>query len=55
MALSYNELREALFVIKSKSLEKLYYNFIQDKEKNPLIDHMQPSLDIKPCDAGGHI
>ncbi len=47
MALSYNELREALFVIKSKSLEKLYYNFIQDKEKNPLIDHMQPSLDIK--------
>ncbi len=47
MSLGYKELSEALFVIKSKSLEKLYYNFIQDKEKNPLIDHMQPALDIK--------
>ncbi len=47
MSLGYKELSEALFVIKSKSLGKLYYNFIQDKEKNPLIDHMQPALDIK--------
>lgn len=46
MTLSYKELSDALFVIKAKSLEKLYYNFIQDKEKNPLIDHMQPEIDI---------
>ena len=46
MALDYKELSEALFVIKSKNLEKLYYDFVQDKEKNPLIDHMQPELDI---------
>ena len=47
MALDYKELSDALFVIKAKSLEKLYYNFIQDKEKNPLIDHMQPEIDIR--------
>ncbi len=47
MALDYKSLNEALFVIKAKNLEKLYYNFIQDKEKNPLIDHMQPELDIR--------
>ena len=46
MSLSYKDLSDALFVIKSKNLEKLYYNFIQDKEKNPLIDHMQPEIDI---------
>ncbi len=46
MSMNYKELRDALFVIRSKSLEKMYYNFMQDKEKNPLIDHMQPSLDI---------
>ena len=47
MALDYNELREALFVIKAKNLEKLYYDFVEDKKKNPLIDHMQPDLDIQ--------
>ena len=46
MALNYEELNEALFVIKANNLEKLYYSFVQDKEKNPLIDHMQPELDI---------
>ena len=38
MSLDYKELSEAIFVIKAKNLEKLYYTFIQDKEKNPLID-----------------
>ena len=46
MSLDYKALSEALFVIKAKNLEKLYYNFVQDKERNPLIDHMQPDLDI---------
>lgn len=46
MKLNYDELSEALVDIKAKNLEKLYYDFIQNKEKNPLIDHMQPDLDI---------
>ncbi len=46
MALSYPELNEALFVIKAKNLEKLYYDFMQSKEKNPLIDHMLSDIDI---------
>lgn len=46
MALDYKQLSEALFMIKSKNFERLYYDFIQDKEKNPLIDYMQPDLDI---------
>ena len=47
MSLDYKELSDALFVIKSKNLEKLYYDFVQEKERNPLIDHMQPDLDIR--------
>ena len=46
MALDYKQLSEALFIIKSNNFERLYYDFVQDKEKNPLIDHMQPELDI---------
>ena len=46
MALDYEHLHDALFVIKSKNLAALYYNFMQAKEKNPLIDHMQAELDI---------
>ncbi len=46
MALDYKALSEALFVIKAKELGKLYYDFVEDKKKNPLIDHMQPELDI---------
>ena len=46
MSLNYEELKDALFVIKAKNLDRLYYDFIQEKEKNPLIDHMQPELDL---------
>ena len=46
MALDYKELSDALFVIRAKDLGKLYYDFVEDKKKNPLIDHMQPELDI---------
>ncbi len=45
--LSYRELSEALSDINAKNLEDLYYNYIQDKEKNPIIDHMRPELDIR--------
>lgn len=47
MAMSYKELKDALFVIRSKDLASLYYNFLQDKEKNPVIDYMKSDLDIR--------
>ncbi|MBQ1260498.1 MAG: hypothetical protein IIX96_00610, partial [Clostridia bacterium] len=47
MALNYKTMRDVLFVIKARNLGSLYYNFIQDKEKNPIIDYMQPDLDIR--------
>ncbi len=47
MAMSYKDLKEALFVIRSKDLAKLYYDFLQDKEKNPVIDYMKGDLDIR--------
>lgn len=47
MALNYKELSDALFGIKEKNLQTIYYNFVEDKEKNPLIDHMRPDLDIR--------
>ncbi|HBJ18406.1 MAG TPA: hypothetical protein DDY70_01475 [Clostridiales bacterium] len=46
MALDYKAMSDALFVIRSKNLEGLYYNYVQAKEKNPVIDHMREDLDI---------
>lgn len=47
MSLSYKEMSDALFVIKSKDLAKMYYSYVQSKEKNPLIDNMLPDVDIR--------
>ena len=47
MSLSYKEFSDALFSIKDKELEKIYYEFVQAKEKNPLIDMMQENVDIR--------
>ena len=47
MSLNYKELSDALFAIKAKSLDQMYYAYIQAKEKNPLIDAMKPELDIR--------
>ena len=47
MSLSYKELCDALFGIRSMDLGDTYYTFLQDKEKNPLIDNMLPDLDIR--------
>ncbi len=47
MSLSYKELADALFTIESKDLGTTYYNFVEDREKNPLIDYMLPDLDIR--------
>lgn len=47
MALDYKELSDALFAIRAKNLDEMYYAFIQAKEKNPLIDTMKPDIDIR--------
>ena len=47
MALDSRALKEALFAIQSENLADMYYKFMQDKEKNPLIDTMRPELDIR--------
>ena len=47
MALNYKELTDALFGIRSMDLGATYYNFLQDKEKNPIIDCTLPDLDIR--------
>ena len=46
MSLNYKELSSALFGIKDRDIEKTYYNYIQAKEKNPLIALTQPDVDI---------
>ena len=46
MALDYEELREALFVIKAKNLQKLYYDFVEEKKKNPLIRNRRNEADF---------
>ena len=47
MALDYKALSSALFGIREMDLASTYYNFLQDKEKNPLIDTMQQGVDIR--------
>ncbi len=46
LTMNYRELSEAIFVIKEKNLEKLYYDFLVSKDKNPVIDHLQNDIDI---------
>ena len=54
MSLDYKTLSEALADIKAKNLEELYYNFIQDKDKNPIIDYMRPDVDTNTlCEVKG--
>ncbi len=47
MSLSFKELSDALFGIRSMNLGQMYYNFMQDKMKNPIIDYTLPDLDIR--------
>lgn len=48
LALSYEELRDALSVLNEPNKTQLYYNFIENKKKNPFIDHLK-------LDAGLHV
>ncbi len=47
LGLNYKEISEALFSIKAKDLEDIFYSFMQSKEKNPLITHMLPDCDLR--------
>lgn len=47
MKLNFKELDDALFAIRSMNLGEMYYKFLQDKEKNPVIDNMLPEIDIR--------
>ena len=47
MSLGYKALSDALFGIRAMNLGEMYYNFMQDKEKNPIIDCTLPDLDIR--------
>ncbi len=46
MSLTYKELTDALFGIRSMNLERTFYDFTVDKEKNPIISYMKSGLDI---------
>lgn len=46
LKLTYKELSDALFGIHDMKLSDTYFDFMQAKEKNPLIDNMLPDLDI---------
>lgn len=46
MSLRYKELTDAIFALEANSLHRMYYNFLEAREKNPLIDTMRPDLDI---------
>ncbi len=45
--MDHKSIEEALFAIRAKNLDEMYFKFIQAKEKNPLIDMMRPELDIR--------
>ncbi len=46
MALKHKELSDAIFALEANSLHKMYYTFLEAREKNPLIDTMRPDLDL---------
>ncbi len=46
MSMSYSELSDALAVIRGKDKAKLYYNYVENKKQNPLIDHLRDGLGI---------
>ena len=47
MRMKFGVLSDALFGIESMAMAKIYYDFVEGKEKNPVIDYMQPDLDIR--------
>jgi len=46
MSLKYQELANAIQLLQEKNKAEIYYNFVEDKKKNPFIDHLQDTLSI---------
>ena len=46
MALSYEELIDSLATIYGKNDADLYYNYIENKKKNPFIDHLKEDVSV---------
>ena len=47
ISMSFKEFSDAMFSIRSMDLGTTYYNYMQNKEKNPIIDCTLPGLDIR--------
>lgn len=46
MSLDYNQLSQALGLLQEKNKADLFYEFIENKKKNPFIDHMKDQLSV---------
>ncbi len=46
MALNYNQLVEALSVLEEKNKAELYFNYVEEKKKNPFIDTLKEDLGV---------
>ena len=47
LSMNYKEFGEAMFSIRELKLGEMYYEFMQSKLKNPLIDNTRPDIDIR--------
>lgn len=46
MALNYSQFENALSVLKEQNKAEIYYNFVENKKKNPFIDHLKDDLSV---------
>lgn len=46
MNLKYQELAGAIELLQEKNKAEIYYNFVEDKKKNPFIDHLQETISV---------
>lgn len=46
MNFKYQELADAIELLQEKNKAEIYYNFVEDKKKNPFIDHLQDTLSV---------
>ena len=46
MSLKYDEMLSALSVLNEQNKAELYYNFVENKKKNPFIDHLKGDLSV---------
>lgn len=46
MGLNYQQLENALSLLNEKNKVELYYNFVENKNKNPFIDHLNDDLSV---------